>query len=284
MTLSEEKLQLLVKSAEERESIARRRAALYSLIPIVLAVLLLWFTGWQIRQANQELAIIENELEGVLQEQAATKMQLEQTQQELEMANSQLEQTQQALEMANSQLDQTQQELEKTKSQLEQEQQELDELEDSLEETTKYLQEARTFQQYAYQIDETSLKQLSMELPYPMSDLLLDILGMQYRGIGWKLGGFSPDEGFDSPSFAAYMLDTYFFLPGVLDNRYSLKAVLPPGNQPRVGSLVFYELGYTMFYFEDTDNTPFVIGMTPLGIIALRENFAPILGYGYFYP
>lgn len=296
MAFSEEQLQSLVKSAEEHESIARRRAALYSLIPIVLASLLLWFTGWQIKQANQELTTVKNELQSSLQEQAATNMQLEQTRQEfeqtrqeLETANSQLGQTQQELESANSQLEQTQQELEAAKNQLEHTQQEVDELEQrvdelskTLEEVTEHFRQAITFRQYEYHIHELSLKSLSMELSPPMSYLLLDILSMQRSGVGWKLGGFSPDEGFDSPSFAAYMLQEHF-LPGISDERYRLDEVLPSGDRPRVGSVVFYERGYTMFYFEDIDNTPFVIGMTPLGIIALRGDFAPVRGYGYFY-
>ncbi len=296
MAFSEEQLQSLVKSAEEHESIARRRAALYSLIPIVLASLLLWFTGWQIKQANQELTTVKNELQSSLQEQAATNMQLEQTRQEfeqtrqeLETANSHLGQTQQELEAANSQLEQTQQELEAAKNQLEHTQQEVDELEQrvdelskTLEEVTEHFRQAMTFRQYEYHIDELSLKSLAMELSPSMFDLLLDILSMQRVDVGWQLNGFSPDEGFDSPSFAAYMLQEHF-LPGISDERYKLDEVLPSGDRPRVGSVVFYERGYTMFYFEDIDNTPFVIGMTPLGIIALKDDFAPVRGYGYFY-
>jgi len=295
MAFSEEQLQSLVKSAEERESIARRRAALYSLIPIVLASLLLWFTGWQIKEANQELTTVENELQSSLQEQEDTNMQLEQTRQEfdqtrqeLETANSQLGQIQQDLESANSQLGQTQQDLEAAKNQLEHTQQEVDELEQrvdelskELEEATEHFRQAATFRQCEYHIDELGLKSLAMELSPPMSDLLFDILFMQRDGVGWKLNGVSPDEGFDSPSFAAYMLQEHF-LPGIFDKRYRLGEVLPSGDRPRVGSVVFYERGYTMFYFEDIDNTPFVIGMTPLGIIALKDDFAPVRGYGYF--
>ncbi len=295
MAFSEEQLQSLVKSAEEHESIARRRAALYSLIPIVLASLLLWFTGWQIKEANQELTTVENELQSSLQEQEDTNMQLEQTRQEfdqtrqeLETANSQLGQIQQDLESANSQLGQTQQDLEAAKNQLEHTQQEVDELEQrvdelskELEEATEHFRQAATFRQCEYHIDELGLKSLAMELSPPMSDLLFDILFMQRDGVGWKLNGVSPDEGFDSPSFAAYMLQEHF-LPGIFDKRYRLGEVLPSGDRPRVGSVVFYERGYTMFYFEDIDNTPFVIGMTPLGIIALKDDFAPVRGYGYF--
>jgi hypothetical protein len=43
--------------------------------------------------------------------------------------------------------------------------------------------------------------------------------------------------------------------------------------------LVFYRTGYVMFYFTDQRNSPFVIGMTPFGILALDPDFARIIGY-----
>jgi len=39
-----------------------------------------------------------------------------------------------------------------------------------------------------------------------------------------------------------------------------------------------------MFYFEDYDGSPFVIGMTPLGVLALKPDWAKPIGYGAVYP
>jgi hypothetical protein len=62
--------------------------------------------------------------------------------------------------------------------------------------------------------------------------------------------------------------------------RYNLQQVLPPTSQPSIGDVVFYDLGYTMFYFKDENGEPFVVGMTPLGVLALRPDFMNVLGYG----
>ncbi len=48
-----------------------------------------------------------------------------------------------------------------------------------------------------------------------------------------------------------------------------------------VGDIIFYETGYTMLYFMDARNSPFCIGMTPVGIMTLNIEFGPrIIGYG----
>jgi hypothetical protein len=59
----------------------------------------------------------------------------------------------------------------------------------------------------------------------------------------------------------------------------SLYDKLPPTTQPRTGDLVFYSAGYAMFYFADPRDGPFVLGMTPFGITALKSDFAKPVGY-----
>jgi cell wall-associated NlpC family hydrolase len=306
MTISEEQLNTLVESAEARERNARKRAALYSLIPIVLAGLLLSFSAWQIYQSNQELESINNalqaskiELEAVnqqldqsqqqtthyQQEAETAKAQLVETQLEVERVNSQLLNTQKELEDTNNQLENKQKELESTTVQLEKAQAEieelqkqLDEIEISLAQVKEQLQLATDFRRFMFTGD------IFLTLKQPMHpqtfNILSSILDMQDR-VGWKWGGTSPEEGFDSPSFAAYLLGENNLLPRpTSEARYSLPNVLMPTNRPSIGDLVFYERGYTMFYLVDENGNPFVIGMTPLGIHALELDFAPILGYG----
>jgi len=53
---------------------------------------------------------------------------------------------------------------------------------------------------------------------------------------------------------------------------------LPPTATPEVGDLVFYPAGYALFRFEDGRGSPFVIGMTPQGIIALDPDFSKPIG------
>jgi len=64
-------------------------------------------------------------------------------------------------------------------------------------------------------------------------------------------------KGFDSPSFAAYLLEKNGLLAEPASAvRYRLR-------EPEVGPVAFHERGYTMFYFVDGQGQPFVIGMTP---------------------
>ena len=42
---------------------------------------------------------------------------------------------------------------------------------------------------------------------------------------------------------------------------------------------MFYRAGYAMFYFADPREGPFVLGMTPFGITALKSDFAKPVGY-----
>jgi hypothetical protein len=53
---------------------------------------------------------------------------------------------------------------------------------------------------------------------------------------------------------------------------------LPAAGSPEPGDLVFYPSGYVLFWYVDQRNQPFVIGMTPSGIIALEPDFAQRVG------
>ena len=104
---------------------------------------------------------------------------------------------------------------------------------------------------------------------------------MKEREVNWKLAGSSPTEGFDSPSFAAYLLQKHNLLSIPFSERYNLRELIPETTNPVVGDLIFYETGYTMFLFEDRFRHPFCVGMTPAGIVALEINFGPkLLKYG----
>lgn len=97
--------------------------------------------------------------------------------------------------------------------------------------------------------------------------------------VKWKLGGSSLDEGFDSPSFATYLINRFSNTKIPKDKTYKLYDFLTKVEQPRVGDLVIYETGYSMIYFR-SQGRPFVIGMTPVGPASLQLDFGPkILGY-----
>src|SRR5262249_10969389 len=119
------------------------------------------------------------------------------------------------------------------------------ELQAQLAETQKTLSEAVNLSRAVRTID-VNAKELASRFPGSES-LLQDILGLRQRHIIWKLGGQSPQEGFDSPSFAMYILrqkraSGIELRPGesLSEASRSLYEKLPPTTQPRTGDLVFY--------------------------------------------
>lgn len=163
--------------------------------------------------------------------------------------------------------------------------------EEQLRATEEALREASNLRKYVVSVDFSILKYYDTHNP-PVGRLLSDIL-FESKDIKWKLNGKSPEEGFDSPGYAAYVLSRVRGVPGInlsdignINVRQRLLEKLPPkppDSPLQAGDLIFYEGGFTMFYFvqdEDSasfnksDKKEFVIGMTPLGVIALKKDFA----------
>ena len=65
----------------------------------------------------------------------------------------------------------------------------------------------------------------------------------------------------------------------LLSRSRQLYTQLEPVDEPGIGDLAFYPAGYALFYFLDHEQNPFVIGMTPAGIVALEPDFAKVIGY-----
>jgi hypothetical protein len=161
----------------------------------------------------------------------------------------------------------------------------VDHLQVQLADAEKRLASAADLGQFVRPISFIELKELASRIPG--SELLLrEILQLRERGVTWKLGGQLPEQGFDSPSFAMYILRRIRAAdveprPGesLLAASRRLYETLPPAPQPRSGDLAFYPAGYALFYFEDPLKGPFVLGMTPFGITALKPDFAQVVGY-----
>lgn len=154
-----------------------------------------------------------------------------------------------------------------------------------LEETRQRLRDTVDMARYMHRLDPVDLKVIFSRYPKQARALEL-ILHLKEQGVGWHLGGQTPNVGFDSPSFATYVLKK-LNLPGgavtpgdtLLATSRRLFEALPPASGPKVGDLVFYPAGYVLFYFEDKNHQPFVVGMTPAGIAALDPKFAKPVGY-----
>jgi cell wall-associated NlpC family hydrolase len=145
---------------------------------------------------------------------------------------------------------------------------------EQISELKRQLSATTDLSRFVHPVDFVDWKGLASQNPAE-NRVLERILDLRRRRVGWLLGGTRPEEGFDSPSFAAYVLQSV--LRGGQDRASSnLLSTLPPANEPRVGDLVFYPGGYALFFFLDHHNKPFVIGMTPQGIVALEPTFARI--------
>ena len=169
-------------------------------------------------------------------------------------------------------------ELEKTVGKLEKN---IQDLERNVNELETRIRETTVFDRNRYQLNWDNSKLLITGVNLKAGYIIEDIFEMKHSGVGWKLGGYSPEVGFDSPSFAAYMLNKHNLLKIDASQRYRLPELLPETENPQSGDLIFYESGYVMFFFKDSYEHPFCIGMTPLGIVSLEINFGPrLLRYG----
>jgi hypothetical protein len=250
-----DQIPVLLERIERQEKSMRGRSVLCSLMPAAIAVVLLGYTASSVRSAQKQVAALKTE--------AMTY-------------TTQIDTLKQNAETYKTQSQSLQGNAENYKNQV-------TELQAQLAETQKTLAEAVNLSRAVRTIDGNA-KELASRFPGSES-LLLDILDLRQRRIKWKLGGQSLQEGFDSPTFAMYILKQkrasgIDVRPDSLSEAgRNLYEKLTPTTQPRTGDLVFYPAGYAMFYFADPRDGPFVLGMTPFGVTALKSDFAKPVGY-----
>jgi hypothetical protein len=252
-----DQLPALLERVARKEKLARNRGILYTLLPVTLTVGLFAFSQSSIRNAQQQVI--------ALKAQAATY-------------TNQMDTLKKNTEGYKSQSQSLQGDTENYKNQVA-------DLQSQLNETQKALSEAVSLSRSLHPIDYANAKELVSRFP-GNETLLQDLLDLRQRRVKWKPGGQSNQEGFDSPGFAVYMLKQKR-VAGIelrsggssLEASKDLYEKLPPTTQPKTGDLAFYSAGYAMFYFADPREGPFVLGMTPMGITALKADFAKPVGY-----
>jgi cell wall-associated NlpC family hydrolase len=177
---------------------------------------------------------------------------------------------------------QARQELDAVNDSLERARKEAVELRENLGKLEEQLRQSSNFAKHMVDVDLGDTKSLASHHDLqPQAIVLERIIAMKDAGVAWKLGGRSPNEGFDSPSFAAYIIREFTSHDVPVSGQSRLRQSLTPVSSPGIGDVVFYETGYTMFYFKRRNGRPFCIGMTPVGIVALEIDFGPkVLGYG----
>lgn len=326
MTLSEEQITSLVEQVEARDRAGRRRAILYTLVPILVGCAVVWFASHGVIRARQEVDDAQEELAKATDEAESQRLEiasniaeaglyralaseyekqcatvegtLNKAQKELGRITKEVERHrteaeryrvvaeryhEQASELETrcARLERSAEEMrERHRAEAERFEGERSEFKGVLAELEERLRGSTNFVRHVFQLEWGGTKWLASTYPR-QSEVLLFISQKRDEGVGWKLGGRSPDEGFDSPSFAEYVLTESALLDVPLSERYPLQRLDPRTGEPEVGDLIFYEMGYTMFYFEDEGRHKFCVGMTPVGIVALEVEFGPaILGYG----
>ncbi len=117
---------------------------------------------------------------------------------------------------------------------------------------------------------------------------MLGVLDMLYReSPPYNPQGSTLQEGFTSASFALHVLREIGRVPPqrspILEQSELREYLLAngmrprPDNRPQPGDVVLYKDGFTMFYFPDPQQRPFVIGMTPGGVKLLPPDFTEIV-------
>jgi hypothetical protein len=270
MDVPQDHINTLTESIDRYEQQARRRAWLSAIVPSIFGVLLLAYTIWQIQIYGDKLASVQQELTDTSHQLTTANVALQDASKQLEKAKADLISFQNKLDETTAELEKTRQELKDAQQQLQNTQEQLDQAEEDLKSTNAFIE-------YAFPVDVIWLKGGDLD-QYPLQEeVLFDIDYLRYSGIGWNRNGTTEEEGFNSPGFASYVLQKYG-----LSNGYGVEAepwkYLKPVDTPAIGDLVYYDGGYTMFYYE-YNGEPFVIGMTPIGIVSLRPEFANILGY-----
>lgn len=134
------------------------------------------------------------------------------------------------------------------------------------------LQDAAKFDRHLYPLGWGGVKSAAT-LVRDGGHVLMLLLEMRSAGFGWSFAN-TPDKGFTSPGFAAFVLAELGKLPK--DSALAEFRQLPvTRDRPKPGDIVLYEGGYAMFYFEDRQGQAFVVGMTPVGITSLQADFGP---------
>ncbi|HEU4618110.1 MAG TPA: hypothetical protein VFV10_08710 [Gammaproteobacteria bacterium] len=243
MTTTLQSLDEMVRRAAERRRSERWRALLAVLLPAAVGAVFLAYGSMQLKSASQQVAALHDEARKSEERIAALSAEVDA----------------------------------RTKT--------IATLEQRTAELQKQLEQTAALARYAHPMDLVDLKTIYSRTPPRVAAALGTILDLRSRNVSWSLGGTDPSRGFDSPSFAAFVLKEHGALPpdaagdGDLSQRSRrLLASLPQADTPQPGDLVFYPAGYALFWFQDQRNRPFVIGMSPSGIVALEPDFAQRLG------
>jgi hypothetical protein len=99
----------------------------------------------------------------------------------------------------------------------------IDELQSQLKTLEATLQETTEITRHVHAIDMVDMKAVYSTVPPRVAEVLGTVLELRERNVGWRLNGTAPEQGFDSPSFAAFVLERHGALPSAATGREDLR-------------------------------------------------------------
>jgi len=275
---SPEQAERILERLQSRERAAARRVALYTIVPVIGAAALIVYSSIHVARA---MARAEDAREAaVAAEDAATLANAERIEaaRERDAAIEALSETEAELQSMWRRLEDTRRELEATTKELGAARATLSDMEEKRD-------AAADMNRFVHEIDIGDPKSAHISNPGPAAELLTTMLDLRMRGASFKWTGASPEEGFNSPTFAAYALlatregERAARQADIGAEVSRLYKELEEVERPEPGDFVLYPGGYVMLYVRDGEGRPFVIGMTPFGVLPLEPDFAEPVGY-----
>ena len=176
-----------------------------------------------------------------------TVREINDSQNELKAVKTELAETKRALATEQAELRRTRRELRRAKAEL---------------------RRSADFLQYKHDVDLGVAKRLASESP-ALARVFLEV--QLLHDASWSLAN-TRARGFTSPGFAGYVLQRGR-LASAGEPEEALRKLPRVAGAPRSGDVILYEDGFALFYFTEGPGREFVIGMTPVGVIAMRPSF-----------
>ncbi len=283
MSTDENDLETILENINQRAAKAQGRALIITLIPIIIGIALIAVTWQQVGKASAELDKAEESLSSANQSLTEAEKKNSELQNSLTESASKLETLQSQVKELENKINSYNTDIKSLEAERELLEAEKRQLVDSVTSLNAQVEESGVLRNKFFEGDVlVILKDMSGDYP-AQTELLEEILNRQSpdSGTTWLAGGVGPLE-FDSPGFAAFLLTEKGLVSGKPEDlHYNLLNSLHSINTPENGDIVFYKGGYTMFFFQDPyTQENFVIGMTTFGIVAMKYDFAPLIGIG----
>jgi hypothetical protein len=256
----------LDRRIERAHRTALVRTVVLSVVTVAAAAAFLWFILREAEQANVQLHALNAQIETARTAAATADARVARANAAAAAATERVAAAESARIKAEADLKAAQEALKSASDQTAKLQQQITELEGKLVASQKALAEALDLQKHVYKLNWDELKMMSAESAGAAP--LLEKIFQQKDSVHWGMSN-TPAGGYNSPGFATLILQQVNRLPP----GRSLNDLPRDDGPPRLGDVVVYESGYSMFFFRDHLRREFVIGMTPRGVLALNYDF-----------